>query len=63
MATAMKRAGYRLEEIAWVLKHKTLESLEHYLTKPTMEDQENFSNCYRNRQRFKCNGVLIISKA
>ena len=31
MATAMKRAGYRLEEFAWVLKHENLESLKHYL--------------------------------
>ena len=40
----MKRAGYTLEEIAWVLKHKNLESLCRYLVKPTQGEKENFSN-------------------
>ena len=43
-ATAMKRAGYTLNEIAFVLKHKNLESLKYYLEKPTPEDKTNFSH-------------------
>ena len=43
-ATCMKKAGYSLEEITWVLKHKNLESLKRYLAKPSTEDKENFSN-------------------
>ena len=39
----MQKTGYSLTEIAWVIKHKNLESLKRYLDKPTMEDRENFS--------------------
>ena len=42
--TAMKSAGYSLEEITWVLKHKNLESLRRYLAKPSQQDKENFSS-------------------
>ena len=35
-ASCMKRAGYTLEEIAFVLKHKKMESLKHYLATPSM---------------------------
>ena len=44
-ATGMKKNGHTLEEIAHVLKHKNLESLEHYLDAPTMKDRENYSKC------------------
>ena len=40
----MKKAVYSLQEIAFILQHKSLELLKHYLDKPTMEDCENFSN-------------------
>ena len=43
-ASAVKRAGYTLNEIAFVLKHKNLESLKYYLDKPTLEDKTNFSD-------------------
>ena len=38
----MKKSDYSLQEIAFVLQHKSLESLKHYLHQPTMEDRENF---------------------
>ena len=44
----MKRAGYTLTEMAFVLKHKNLESLKYYLEKPTLEDKTNFSNSLFN---------------
>ena len=40
----MKRAGYSLQDIAHVIGHKNLESLKYYLDKPTLEDQENFTD-------------------
>ena len=42
-ASAMKRAGYTLNEIVFILKHKNLESLKFNLEKPTLEDKSNFS--------------------
>ena len=36
-ATAMKRSGYSLQEIANVTKHKNLDCLKHYLAAPTHE--------------------------
>ena len=42
-ATCMKKAGYSLQDITFVIKHKNLESLKYYLNKPTLEDKSNFS--------------------
>ena len=39
----MKKAGYSLQEIAFILQHKSLEALKHYLDQPTMDNRENFS--------------------
>ena len=47
-ATAMKKAGHTLEEIAFMTKHKNLESLKLYLAKLTMEEKENFSKLLCN---------------
>ena len=43
-ASYMKWAGYSLEEIAFVLKHKNLESLKYYLHCPSLQDKTNFSD-------------------
>ena len=42
-ATGMRKNGHSFVEIAHVLKHKNLESLNHYLDTPTMKDKEKFS--------------------
>ena len=42
--SAMKCAGYSLQDIAYVLGHKNLETLKHYLDKPTLNDKENFAD-------------------
>ena len=39
----MKKAGYSLHDITQVRKHKNIESLRHYLDKPTREDMENYT--------------------
>ena len=44
MASAMKRAGYSLQDIAHIIGHKNLESLRYYLDKPTLQDKENFAD-------------------
>ena len=43
-ASAMKRCGYNLSDIAHVTGHKNIESLKYYLEKPTMQDKENYSS-------------------
>ena len=45
-ATAMHKSWYSLHEIAQVTRHKNLESLKHYLAKPTIDDMENYSNSF-----------------
>ena len=42
-ATGMKCQGHSLEEIAYILKHKNLESLKHYLDAPILKDKENYA--------------------
>ena len=42
-ASDMKRSGYTLQDMAFVTKHKNLESLKFYLEQPTLEDKENVS--------------------
>ena len=39
----MKKLDHSLEEVAYVLKHKNLESLKHYLDTPTLKDKENYA--------------------
>ena len=41
--TGMKKLDHSLEEVAYVLKHKNLESLKHYLDTPTLKDKENYA--------------------
>ena len=43
-ATAMKIAGYSLQDIAHVLGHRNLESLKYYFDQPTLKDKENFAD-------------------
>ena len=43
-ATVMHRQGYDLKEIANVMKHKNLQSLEHYIAAPTHSEKENYSD-------------------
>ena len=47
-ATAMKRSGFSLEEIANVTKHKNIECLKHYLAAPTHAEKEKYSNALLN---------------
>ena len=42
-ATGMKRQGFDLEDIADVMKHKNLQSLEFYIGGPTHKEKENYS--------------------
>ena len=43
-ASAMKRFGYALPDIAKVTGHQNLESLKYYLENPTLQDKQNYSN-------------------
>ena len=50
-ATAMKRQGYSIPEIASVTKHKNHQSLEHYLEIPTLEEKVKFCKSLFNYTR------------
>ena len=43
-ATGLQRSGSTLEQIAHVTKHKNLDSLKHYVDKPTLCDKENYND-------------------
>ena len=42
-ATALKKLGFSIPEIASVTKHRNFQSLEHYLEKPSLEERGRFS--------------------
>ena len=48
-ASTMKCAGYTLQEIAFIIKHKNLKSLKYYLEQPSLEDKTNFSKSLFNQ--------------
>ena len=58
-ATFGKGRGYTLDEIAFVLKHKNLESLKYYTDRPTLRASNSFqtpcSNSVKNRNKTKKN--------
>ena len=43
IATALKGLGYSIPEIASVTKHRSYQSLEHYLQQPTLQEKYRFS--------------------
>ena len=45
---AMAKSGFQPHQIAAVTKHQSLESLKHYIEKPTIEDCAVFSNALSN---------------
>ena len=61
-ATAMKRSGFSLQEIANVTKHKNLESLKHYLAAPTHEEKESYSNALHDYGQKKNTPQLVTKK-
>ncbi len=51
--TAMAKSGFQPHQIAAVTKYQSLESLKHYIKKPTIEDQADFSNALSKYGRKK----------
>ena len=41
--TGMHRSGFSLQEIANVTKHKNLDSLKHYVSKPTLQEKASYN--------------------
>ena len=65
-ATALKKLGFSIPEIASVTKHRNYQSLEHYLEKPTLEERGKFSeslfNYAANQNMCTNDGDIILSQ-